>query len=52
MYKVWFNFVNDNGDVVTDFLDNNGQGFWFKDAEDLAHELKERGYKNIVIELL
>ena len=52
MYKVWFDFVNDNGDVVTAFLDNNGQGFSFKDAEDLAHELKDRGHKNIVIELL
>lgn len=52
MYKVWFDFVNDNGDVVTAFLDNNGQGFSFKDAEDLAHELKVRGHKNIVIELL
>lgn len=52
MYKVWFDFVNDNGDVVTDFLDNNGQGFSFKVAEDLAHELKVRGHKNIVIELI
>lgn len=52
MYKVWFDFVNDEGDVVTDFLDNNGQGFSFKDAEDLAHELKVRGHENIVIELL
>ena len=52
MYKVWFDFVNDDGYVVTAFLDNNGQGFSFKDAEDLAHELKARGHKNIVIELL
>lgn len=52
MYIVWFDFVNDYGFVVTDFLDNNGQGFSFKDAEDLAHELSLRGHKNIVIELL
>lgn len=52
MYKVWFDFVNDDGYVVKAFLDNNGQGFSFNDAEDLAHELKVRGHKNIIIELL
>ena len=52
MYKVFFDFVNDNGVLVTDYLDNNGQGFSFKDAEELAREFQMRGYTNVCIELI
>ena len=39
-YQVIFTFVNFNGDEKEDFLDNNGQGFTFEEAENVSRNLQ------------
>lgn len=40
-YQVIYTFVNFNGDEKEDFLDNNGQGFTFEEAENVSRNLQQ-----------
>lgn len=39
-YQVVYTFVNFHGDEKEDFLDNNGQGFTFEEAENVSRNLQ------------
>lgn len=51
MYRVWFTFRNDFGDVKT-YLDNNGKGFDDDEAVCVSKELKAQGNKNVRVVLI
>lgn len=51
MYKVTFDYVN-KGKVVTGEINNFGEGYSFKDAEEISWEFQKRGYNNVCIELI
>ena len=52
MYRVWFTFRNDLGEDVRAYLDNNGAGFEFSDALDVAEELKAQGNTRVTALLM
>lgn len=49
MYRVYFTFRNELGEMKRDYLDNNGNGFNPTDALDVAREMKARNHRNVVI---
>lgn len=52
MYKVTFDYVNKEGETVTGEINYFGNGYCFKDAEEIAWEFQKRGYTNVCIELI
>lgn len=51
-FKVVFTFLNSQGEWVTDYLNNNNEGFDYETAADLEYELRARGHRNVRIEEL
>lgn len=41
-YQVVYIFINLHGDEKEDFIDNNGQGFTFKEAKMVCRHLQQR----------
>ena len=52
MYEVIFKFRNEYGELVEDYLDNNGLGFDYSEAQDLAEELRFRGHIDVKVIML
>ena len=46
-YQVIYTFVNFNGDEKEDFLDNNGQGFTFEEAENVSRKLQRDNVETV-----
>ena len=49
MYKVEFKFRNEDGELVETYLDNNGDGFTYTDAQDLASTLRYKGNVDVTV---
>ena len=49
-YRVHFEFKNDRGEWVPDFLDDCGDGFTEADALDITRQLKYMGKRNVTLE--
>ena len=47
-YQVIYTFVNFNGDGKEDFLDNNGQGFTFEEAENVSRNLQHESSVTVI----
>ena len=46
-YKITFEFRNERGDWVPDYLDDCGDGFYEADALDITRQLKYYGRRNV-----
>lgn len=46
MYRVVFQFYNDYGYVVDDYIDNNGNGFTKDEADYLALQIAHSSIRN------
>ena len=49
-YEVVFEFQNEYGEWVEDFLNDNGNGFGKKDAYDIVRQLMMNGMRRVRIE--
>ena len=47
-YQVIFTFINFNGEKKEDFLDNNGQGFTFEEAENVSRNLQHESAVTVI----
>ena len=49
MYRVYFTFRNELGEMRRTYLDNNGEGFRQMDALDVAREMQMREHRDVII---
>lgn len=49
MYRVYFTFRNELGEMRRAYLDNNGEGFRQMDALDVAREMQIREHRDVLI---
>ena len=48
-YKITFEFKDEYGGTVKDYLNRNGKGFSYEDAVEIARQLREHGNENVTV---
>lgn len=51
MYKVVYEFTNENGETIRDELTNNGRGWSMSDAKSIANQIRNSSieqYRHVI----